>query len=266
MKRTHDRSPGKLAHRAAFTVFSDAGDCAVGEMDHPVGRFGDNCIMGDDDGKGTKFPVHPCDGLKDHDPGLDVQGAGGFVAEEYPWTFGNGAGYGHPLLLTARELGRKVVHAIAQFDQGECVFRCHGVGGDVRDQGNVFTGGEARDQVVELENEPHCIAAVAGQGSVVRVGEVGGAKEKGATGHPVESAEDIEQGGFSAARSSEQYHKFALEEIQINPVEGPYLDIFARPVDLGDPPCAKEPVAICRKLGKRLAWGRDIGHGHIRCW
>ena len=60
-----------------------------------------------------------------------------------------------------------MVEPIGETHQGEHLVRRHRIGGDLGDQRHVLARGEARDQVVELEDEAHVIAAVAGELSVV---------------------------------------------------------------------------------------------------
>jgi hypothetical protein len=46
-----------------------------------------------------------------------------------------------------------MVLPIAQIHQGEGLFRQHWIGRNVGDQCDVFAGGQARDQVIKLENK-----------------------------------------------------------------------------------------------------------------
>ena len=70
--------------------------------------------MGDDRGGGAELAVDPVDGLEDDDAGLDVEGAGGLVAQDEPGLQDEGAGQGGPLSLASRKLGRAMLEAAAE--------------------------------------------------------------------------------------------------------------------------------------------------------
>ena len=96
--------------------------------------------------------------------GLVVERAGGLVAQQHLGPLGDGAGDGDALLLAAGELRRKVVEALAEADQLAAPPRARiGAARDLGDQRDVLARGQARDQVVELEDEADVLAPVAGQ-------------------------------------------------------------------------------------------------------
>ena len=66
---------------------------------------------------------------------------------------GDGPGDGHALLLAAGQLRREMVQARAEVDQFQRGFGRHRVAGDLGNQPHVLPRGQARDQVVELEDE-----------------------------------------------------------------------------------------------------------------
>ena len=87
-------------------------------------------------------------------PGLGIERAGRLVAEQHLGPLGDGARDGDTLLLAAGELRRKMMHAAFQADERKRFVRAHRVIGNLRHQRDVLVGGEARDQIIELEHEP----------------------------------------------------------------------------------------------------------------
>src|SRR4051812_10087995 len=62
----------------AFTLHA-----AVAERDDAVGDVGDGCVVGDDGGGGAQLAVDLFDDLEHEDPGAEVEGARGLVAQEH---------------------------------------------------------------------------------------------------------------------------------------------------------------------------------------
>ena len=56
----------------------------------------------------------------------------------------------------------------------------------------------------------------------------------GTAGGRIQSAQDVQQGRFTAARRAEQHHQFAVVQIQVHPAQSLDLDL-AHLVDLGQP-------------------------------
>ncbi len=106
-----------------------------------------------------------------------------------------------------------------------------GVSRDLGDERDVLARGEARDQVVELEDEADVLAPVARERGLVGEREIVIAVVHVAAGRHVEPAEDVEQRRFAAARRAEQHDELALVEVEVDPAERDDVDL-AHPVDL----------------------------------
>src|SRR5262245_5309830 len=100
---------------------------------------------------------------------LGIEVPGRLVGEDDPRPIHDRPGHGHALPLAPRQLPRPMVQAIAQTDLGQ------GRGGplarlstrapsDERRQHRVLEGAHFAQKIVELEHEPHLVAAVPGQG------------------------------------------------------------------------------------------------------
>ena len=74
---------------------------------------------------------------------------------------GDGARGRHPLLLPADDnCAGEMVLALLKADESQRLVRRHGIARDFRRQRDVLPGGEARDEVVELEHEADVVAPV----------------------------------------------------------------------------------------------------------
>ncbi len=227
--------PGLLA----VLVVVDVGDVTVAHVDDAVGHAGDIGVVGDDGGGGAEFAIDAIDGFEDEDAGFGVKSAGRLVAEQDAGALGDGAGNGDTLLLAAGELGREMVHAGGEADEVEGFFGLHGGLRDFGNGGDVFEGGEAGDEVVELEDETDVETAVLGELGVVGGGEIEIAVEDLAGGGTVKTAEDVEESGFAAAGGAEEDHHLAGEELDVDAAKGVDLHL-AHVVDLGDGVCAED--------------------------
>src|SRR5688572_10305832 len=107
-------SPGELLDAGAPHVAPLLGDAAAGHAENAVGHGGDRHVVGDHGRGRAQLTVHLVDRLQHQPPGLDVERAGGLVAEEHVGPLRDGAGDGHPLLLAAGELCGEVVEAVPE--------------------------------------------------------------------------------------------------------------------------------------------------------
>ena len=130
-------------------------DPTVGEGEDAVGHIGEDGVVRDDDGERAEVAVDALDRLQDGDAGVDVEGPGGLVAQENLGTLGDRARDRDALLLATRKLRREVVQAVGEIDHRERLLGRHRVAADFRDERHVLPGGQARDQVVGLENKAH---------------------------------------------------------------------------------------------------------------
>lgn len=98
---------------------------------------------------------------------------------------------------------------LTQADHGKRFVGIHWIAGDFGNELDVFARGEAGHQVVELKHEANVIAPVAGQLFVGHRAEVLVLKVGLSLGGAVESANNVQQGGFAAAGGAEQHHDLA---------------------------------------------------------
>jgi hypothetical protein len=121
---------------------------------------------------GSELPVDERQGLQHADARLAVERPRGLVAQQDVRALGDGAGDGNALLLPARHLRGKMVHALGEADEIERLLGRHWVACSLRDQGHVLTRRQRGNQVVELEDEPDMIAPVGGEAVVIEAGQL----------------------------------------------------------------------------------------------
>ena len=186
------------------------GDDAPG----PAGQLG---IVGHEDecgaGRGIEVEEHVDDGAAR----FVVEVAGRLVGEEDFRAVDKGAGQGDALLLAAGELVRVVVGAVGQADTGEVV---EGGGLRVADttqlerHEDIFQGGERGEKLEALENETGGGITQRGQAVLVQVAEVMSVQNDAAGGRTVQAGAESEQGGFAAARRSDDGAGCARGEVK----------------------------------------------------
>ena len=103
--------------------------------------------------------------------------------------------------------------------------------GDVGDELDVLARRQARNQVVELEDEADVLAAVLRERGVGRRREIEVLEAHPAGRRRVEAAEDVEQRGLAAARMAEQDEQLARDDVEIDAAQRRHLDL-AHLVDL----------------------------------
>ena len=103
--------------------------------------------------------------------------------------------------------------------------------GDLGDEGDVLARRQARDQIVELEDEADVLAPVLGQQPLAGADEIVVAEPCLAAGRRVQAAEDVEQCRLAAARRAEQDDELALTDIEVHGSQRDDVD-FPNSVDL----------------------------------
>src|SRR5215471_10172190 len=113
-----------------------------------------------------------------------------------------------------------MIQSRAEVDHLQRCLRRHWIVGNFRDESHIFTGCQAWDQVVELEDEADSFATEASQlvfiGMVKRKITI----EEFARGRYIQTTEMVEQRGFTTARRAEQDHQFPFKKVEINPGQG----------------------------------------------
>ncbi|MNP07720.1 hypothetical protein D3C76_997590 [compost metagenome] len=153
-----------------------ADDQAVADLDDALGPRRHFAVVGDEDHH-VALARQLVEQAHDLGAAVAVEGAGGFVGENDVAAVHQGAGDGHPLLLTAGQLVRAVAGARGQaqaFEQGRGAGMALGgrSAGVDRRHLDVFLGRARRDQVVTLEHEPEGFTAQPGQFIAAQGGDV----------------------------------------------------------------------------------------------
>eukprot|EP00659_Diplonema_papillatum_P000289 gene290-411_t len=159
--------------------------------------------------------------------GMAVEVAGGFIGKQHVRFGSKRPGNRYPLLLTPRELARRVGETLAQADTLQQVFGAlAGVLATVQLQGqhHVFQRVEAVEQLEGLEHKPHVLGADAC--TLVFVEGTQGLAGEGdfATAGQVEAGQQAEEGGFAGTGGADDSQAIALVQFQAQFVQ----DSFAR--------------------------------------
>ena len=147
-----------------------------------------------------------------------------------------------------------MIHARSEADEVEGLLRGHRVAANLGDKRDIFPGGEAGDQVVGLKHEADGVAAKLGELRFIGHGEIPTAIEQGAVCGGVESAELVEEGGFSAAGGAEEHDEFAGKQIEINAAERRDRS-RALTVNARQPAHLKDRLAVAIFRGRRAGGG-----------
>ncbi len=96
---------------------------------------------------------------------------------------------------------------------------------DVSHQLDVFFDGEARHQVIKLKHKADVLAPVASELFVTGAVQFMISKMCAAGRGPVQPAENVQQGGFAAARRAQQHDELAGINIEIDVLQRTHLGI-----------------------------------------
>ena len=199
------------------------GDSAVPQADDAVGillrQFG---VVRDHDHEAVF--CHILQQLHDLDARLAVQCAGGLVGQQDVGVVDEGAGDGHALHLAARHLSGALVELVSEAHLPQ---RLGGTAAalsarharDGQGQFDVGEDGLVGDEVIALEHEADGVVAV---GVPVPVGVAAGGDavdDELAAVVAVEAADDVEQRGLARAAGAEDGDKFAVAQVEADPVE-----------------------------------------------
>ena len=175
---------------------------AAAHPDNTVGHSGERAVVRDDNDGFAGLAAGFLQQSKHLLAGSVIQRAGGLVAQQQLGVFGQCAGDGYALLLTAGKLGGEVVQSVTE------AHLCQGCGGiqriaaDLAGQLYVFQCGKVLHQVVKLKYKAHVIAAVLGQTLGVKGADFGAIQKDLAGGTVIYASQHVQNGGFAGAGST----------------------------------------------------------------
>ena len=181
--------------------------------------------MGNDDGSRAGLPVGFVQCLEHQNAGGGIESAGWLVAQEYIRSFGNGPGNGNALLFTTGKLGRKMVNAALEPNQFKCLFRRHWIGRYLGHCRHIFPGGEAGNEIIELEHETHVFTALTGEFAVAGSTKIKIPIPDFAGRWHIQPAKDGKEGGFASTGSAQDDDQCGALETQIYATEGMNLNL-----------------------------------------
>jgi hypothetical protein len=185
-------------------------------------RAASRAVVGDQHQGGAGLTAQVEQQVDDLVAGGLVQVAGGFIGEEYLGPGGIGAGDGHALLFTTRELPGVMAGAGGQSNalQG-LVGAAGGVRrpGQLQGQQDVFARGEGRQELEVLEDEANPAAAQGGAAILVQGIQGLTTEPDGTGGGIVKTGQEPQQGGLTGARSAEDGDGFPGLDVQVEPFQ-----------------------------------------------
>ena len=204
----------------------------------PVHALAHPGIVGDDDEGLVVLPVELHQEVHDIIGGLGIQIAGGLVGPHDGRTVHQAPGDGHPLLLATAELGGLLMGLLFQSDhlqhlqRADPCLRWFHPPHQEREL-HVLHGGQHREEIEELEDEPHAMRPESG---LLVVGH--GVQELPLEVdcplvEVVQPAQTVQHGGLSATAGSHDPHHLSRTYRQIDPPESMNLH-FPGVVDLVD--------------------------------
>src|SRR5690606_35943155 len=195
-----DASPGELRRPLPHGVETLLAHVPVRERDHAVRDIRNRRVVRDQERRRVHRLVDVLERLEHPYARRAVERAGRLVAEQDRRTLRDRARDRDALLLAARELRREMIEAVLEPDERERLLWRNRIVRDLGDERDVLPRGEARHEVVELENEADVPAPIERELPLRRVREVLAAEQEPARRRAVEPAEDIEERRFAAAR------------------------------------------------------------------
>ena len=214
-------------------ILDDLSYHSVAELDDLVSHVLYRLVVGHHDYRGVVFLVHRFDQLQYLLGRVVIQRAGGLVAEQYVRILDDGAPDGAPLLLSAGKLGRQLVPVLVKPQRFQDIVHVQRVVAEVRAGLDVLLDIEVRDKVVHLEYVPEVAAAVIRQRLFLHILDLFAVDGDVAAVRVVDTSDDVQKGGFSAAGGTEQYAEFSLFDAEADTPEHVHL-AFAGAVALFD--------------------------------
>ena len=120
-------------------------DMTVGEREDAIRHFSHHGIMRNDQRERAEFAIDPLDRFKNCLPGAHIKRSRGLIAHENGGAFRDGTSDRDPLLFTTRKLRGKMIHAGPETHHVQRFFWSHRISGDLRDERDVLSSGQARD-------------------------------------------------------------------------------------------------------------------------
>ena len=155
--------------------------------------------MGDDDHRHARLPAGILQQLQNLLARHVVQCARRLVTQEQLGILCQGAGNGHPLLLSAGKLGREILCPLGKTHPLQNLHRVQRIAADLRRHLHIFKGSQVLDQIIKLEHESHVMTAVHGQTAWRIGGDLLTVNEDPARREAVHTTEDVQQRSLSRA-------------------------------------------------------------------
>src|SRR5262249_8354850 len=128
-------------------------------------------VVCDNERRGAELSIDAEQGVDHPNTGLGIQSTCRFITEQNLRSFGDSSRNGNALLLTARQLGGKVMHPRLKSDKSKSILGTYRVIRNLGHQRDIFVGRQARHEIVELKYKADMLAAIRRQCAVAERGE-----------------------------------------------------------------------------------------------
>jgi len=181
--------------------------------------------VGDDNNRHAPLLAQVIQQLQHGFSGHIVQGTRWLIAQKQPGILGKGPGNGHPLLLAAGELGRKIPGPATEAHHIQRLGRRYGIAAKLGCDFHILQRRQVGNQIVKLKHKAHIMAAIAGHFKAGHMGNIPAVKENLALGNGIHAPKHIQKGGFSRAGGAQQHHKLSLFHLKRHSVQRPHLSL-----------------------------------------
>jgi len=192
------------ARRDGYRAWPDRPAVAQGQAD--VGERGQVGVMSDEQQCRAARALDAQQQVHDVTAGRRIQIAGRLVGEHDDRIVGQRTGERDALLLAARELRRVMVSAIGQshlVEQPSCAGGRVASACNFHRNADVLEGGQRRNEMEELEDEPDLLAAQSGELVLAERGDIGAVNQDRPRRGRVEAGNQTEQCRLAAARGAD---------------------------------------------------------------
>src|SRR5512139_2927429 len=110
----------------------------------------------------------------------------------------------------------------------ESLVRPHRMVRNLGDEGHVFVGRQAWDQVVELKYEPYGLATICGEVALIEARKLETLEKQMAAARTIEAPHNVEEGRFPAAGRSEQDDHFGGPDFKVDTAQCAHFNLAGR--------------------------------------
>src|SRR5580765_8263701 len=121
-----------------------------------------------------------------------------------------------------------MIYPALEADERERFARPHRMFRDFSHERHIFVGRQAWNQVVELKYEPYRLATIGSEAALIEAGQLETFEKQMAAACTIETAHNVEERRFSAARGPQQNDHFTMQDFKIDAAQRAYFNLTGR--------------------------------------